>query len=79
MNTVLNTALKQMECLKEYEYPALKWSKVYPYNSIDDAKVDFSTINSEDMYAYYAGDDFHILFSDDDYQYHVTVHNKFIN
>lgn len=78
MNTVLNTALRQMDYFKQYKYPAERWSRVYPYTNEDDAEVDFSSVNSDDMYAYYTGNDFHILFSDDDYQYHVTIKNEFV-
>lgn len=79
MNSVMNTVLKQMDYFDKYKYPSEKWSKVYPYASVEGAEVDFSSLSCEDIYAYYAGDMFHILFSDDDYQYHVAIQNKFVN
>lgn len=77
MSSVLNTVLKQMDYFNQYKYPGSKSTKVYPYTE-EEVTVDFSAINSEDVYAYYSGSDFHIQYSDDNYDYHVVVANKFV-
>lgn len=79
MTTILNTVLDQMRYFNKYEYPAKKWNKVYPYSEVDNSVVNFSEINTDDIYAYEEGDDFHISFSDDNYCYTVVIRKQYVS
>lgn len=78
MTSIMTTVLKQMKYFNEYTYPAKKWSKVYPYSEVEDSKVDFLNLNTDDVYAYEQGDNYYVSLSDDDYCYSVVIRKQHV-